>query len=209
MKKGFFMEKPLYQIGFWAAFVAFVAVVGFDIAQILQIIGMLWYPWDEILIYGFSLFIATPFMLSLLALHYITPEEKRFWSHAAVLFAVMYAIFVSFNYVVQLTAVIPFTDPEPVLIQTPHSLFWTADALGYIALGFATLFAVPIFANQGLQKWARWFFLANALVTPLIAFVYFYPDFSTTLLLLGSPWIVTTTGSIFLLALFFWSRSKL
>jgi hypothetical protein len=207
--RGVEMDKPLYKIGFWSAFVALVAVVGFDIAQILQIVGTLRYPWDEILIYGFSLFIATPFMLALLALHYITPEEKRFWSHAAVLFAVVYATYVSLNYVVQLTAVIPYADPEPVLIQTPHSLFWTVDALGYIALGFATLFAVPVFAKQGLQKWVRWFFLANALVTPLISFVYFYPEFSTTLLLLGSPWIVTTTGSILLLALFFRSGSGL
>ncbi len=203
------MEKPLYRIGFWSASVASVAVLGFDIAQILQIIGTLGHPWDEILIYGFSLFIATPFMLSLLALHYITPEVKRFWSHAAVLFALAYAIYVSFNYVVQLTAVIPYAAPEPVLVQTPHSLFWTADALGYIALGFATLFAVPIFAKQGLQKWVRWFFLANALITPLIAFVYFYPNFSTALLLLGSPWIVTTTGSIVVLALFFRSGAEL
>jgi hypothetical protein len=203
------MERSLYRIGFWSASVALVAVLGFDIAQILQIVGTLVYPWDEILIYGFSLFIATPFMLAILALHYITPEEMRFWSHAAVLFSLAYAIFVSFNYVVQLTAVIPHPDPDPVLIQTPHSLFWTADALGYIALGFATLFAVPVFSKRGIQKWVRWFFLANALVTPLISFVYFYPDFSTTLLLLGSPWIVTTTGSILLLALFFRSGSEL
>ncbi len=42
------MEKPLYRIGFWSASVASVAVLGFDIAQILQIIGTLGYPWDEI-----------------------------------------------------------------------------------------------------------------------------------------------------------------
>jgi hypothetical protein len=153
---------------------------------------------------GFSLFIATPFMLALLALHYVTPDEKRFWSHAAVLFAVMYAIYVTLNYVVQLTAVIPYVAPDPVLVQTPHSLFWTVDALGYIVLGLATLFAVPLFAKQGLQKWLRWFFLANGLITPLIAFVYFYPNFSMTLLLLGLPWLVTVPGSTLLLALFFW-----
>ncbi len=197
------MDKTLYRVGFWSALVAFVAASGFSIAQILQIIGLIRYPWDEILIYGFSLFIATPFMLALLALHYVTPDEKRFWSHAAVLFAVMYATYVTLNYVVQLAAVIPYDAPNPVLVQTPHSLFWTVDALGYIALGLATLFAVPVFAKQGLQKWLRWFFLANGLITPLITFVYFYPDFSTTLLLLGLPWIVTATGSMLLLTLFF------
>jgi hypothetical protein len=197
------MDKSTYKIGFWFALVAFVAVSGFSVVQILQIIGFLGQPWDEILIYGFSLFIATPFMLALLALHSVTPDEKRFWSLAAVIFAVMYAIYVTLNYAVQLTAVIPYAAPDPVLIQTPHSLFWTVDALGYIALGLATLFAVPLFEKQGVQKWVRWFFLANFLVTPLISFVYFYPYFSPTILLLGLPWIVTAVGSMFLLMLFF------
>ncbi len=202
-------ENSVRKLGFWSAFVAFVAAFGFSVAQILQVVGVVGPPWDGILIYGFSLFIATPFMLALLALHYVTPDEKRFWSHAAVLFAVMYTIYVTLNYVVQLTAVIPYVAPDPVLIQTPHSLFWTVDALGYIALGLATLFAVPLFVKQGLQRWLRWFFLANGLITPVIAFVYFYPNFSTTLLLLGLPWIVTAPGSMLLLALFFRRRSEL
>ncbi len=195
-------ENSVRNLGFWSAFVAFVAAAGYSVAQILQVVGVVGRPWDEILIYGFALFIAAPFMLALLALHYVTPEENRFWSHAAVLFAVIYTTYVSLNYVVQLTAVIPYAAPNPVLVQTPHSLLWTFDALGYIALGLATLFAVPLFAKQGLQR-LRWFFLANGLITPLIAFVYFYPDFSTTLLLLGLPWIVTAPGSMLLLALFF------
>jgi hypothetical protein len=44
------------------------------------------YPWDEISIYGFSLCIVVPFILEMLALHYITPTEKKIWSHAALLF---------------------------------------------------------------------------------------------------------------------------
>jgi len=203
------MDKILYKVGFWSALVAFVAAAGFSVVQIMQVIGLVGSPWDEILIYGFSLCIATPFMLAMLALHYVTPEEKRFWSHAAVLFSAIYTLYVTLNYVVQLTAVIPYSAPDPVLVQTPHSLFWTVDALGYIALGLATLFAVPLFEKQGLQTWIRGFFLANFLITPLIAFVYFYPDFSTTLLLLGLPWIVTVLGSLFLLALFFWRKSGL
>jgi hypothetical protein len=49
----------------------------------------------------------------------------------------------------------------------------------------------------------RSFFLANALVTPLIALVYFFPRFSIPLLLLGTPWLVTAPGSFLLLALMF------
>jgi hypothetical protein len=203
------LNETVYKTGFWFALVAFVAAVGFDLAQVLQIIGALGTPWDEIFIYGFSLFIAAPFLLAMVALHSVTPEQKRFWSLAAVLFTVMYATYVSLNYVVQLTAVIPYAAPDPAIVQTPHSLFWTADALGYITLGLATLFAVPLFAKQGVQKWVRWFFLANGLVTPLISFVYFFPDFSVGLLLLGVPWIVTATGSMLVLALFFRERSAI
>lgn len=210
---GVSVSKSLCRVGFWSALVASVGALGYCVAQILQIVALLQPPWDGILIYGFSLCIATPFVLAMLALHYLVPGERRFWSHAALLFAVMYALYVNLNYVVQLATVIPRSlqgslDEIRVLDQTPHSLFWDIDALGYIFMGLATLFAVPAFAKTGLEKWLRWFFLANGLVVPLIAFVYFYPTFSTGLLLvLGSPWIITAPGSILLLTMFF--RRKL
>lgn len=201
-------RKSLYKVGFWSALVAFVGAFGYSVAQILQLVRLVSYPLDAILIYGFSLCIATPFILAMLALHYLTPAGKKFWSHAALLFSVMYALYVNLNYVVQLATVIPKSlqgalDEIRVLDQTPHSLFWDVDALGYIFMGLATLFAVPVFAKTGLQKWLRWFFLANGLLTPVIALVYFYPSFSTTLLLLGSPWIITAPGSILLLTIMF------
>lgn len=70
-------------------------------------------------------------------------------------------------------------------------------------MGLATLFAVPVFEKQGFQRWVRISFLANALVTPLIAFVYFYPEFSETVLLLGIPWAITAPLAMLLLALMF------
>jgi len=70
-------------------------------------------------------------------------------------------------------------------------------------MGFATLVALPIFKNRGFDRWVRISFLANVLVTPLIAFVYFYPDFSETILLLGLPWGVTAPLAMLMLALWF------
>ena len=89
-----------------------------------------------------------------------------------------------------------------IAIRSTHSLFWDFDGLGYVFMGLSTLFAAQVFAKHGLQRWVRWFFLANSLMTPLIALVYFYPVFSINLLLLGFPWGVTAPGSILLLALF-------
>jgi len=211
-------NKLIYKFGFWFAFVAFVASVGYDIVQILQVVGSLKPPLDAILIYSFSLGIPVPFLLAMVALHYSAPNDKKIWTHAALLFTVIYTTYVVLNYVVQLATVIPASlagtsDAIRVLDQTPHSLFWDVDALGYIFLALATLFASFLFSNQGFERLVKWFFLANFIVTPLIGFVYFYPTFSYGLLLLATPWIITASGSMLVLTLFFkrqllWSKTK-
>jgi hypothetical protein len=144
----------------------------------------------------------------MLALHYITPDGKKFWSHAALIFSIVYAIFVTANYVVQLATVIPMkikgaAEEIRILEQTPHSMFWDFDALGYIFMGLAMLVAIPVFGKRGFQKWVSIAFLANALVTPLISFVYFYPNYSEKLLMLGLPWGITAPAAMLLLAIMF------
>jgi len=63
------MNISLNTIGFRAGIIAFSANALFVIAQTLQLLGMLTYPYDEIFIYGFSLCIVIPFLLEMLALH--------------------------------------------------------------------------------------------------------------------------------------------
>jgi hypothetical protein len=199
------------KLGFYSSFAAFVATVGFGLAQIAQVFGYVGYPLDAILIYGFSLCIAPPFLLAILALHYSIPVEKKIWSHAALLFAVLYVVYVVLMYTVQLAVVIPSSlrDPsENILTVTPHSFFWTIDALGYICMGISTFFAAFVFAKDGAQRRLRWFLIANGLMVPVISLVYFYPHFSTGLLLIGLPWIITTSGSMLLLGVFFRGRSN-
>lgn len=202
------MNRDIYKVGFWFGVAAFGSNVAFVVVQILQLLGVFRYPFDEIFIYGFSLCIVMPFLMEMLALHYVTPNDKKFWSNAALLFTIIYAVFVTANYVVQLATVIPMTlkglsSEISILVQTPHSLFWDFDAIGYISMGFATLFAIPAIEKQGFQRWVRLSFLANALVTPLIAFVYFYRPFSEKLLLLALPWGVTAPLAMLLLAILF------
>ncbi|UCF65187.1 MAG: hypothetical protein JSW33_04960 [bacterium] len=67
----------------------------------------------------------------------------------------------------------------------------------------ATLFTLPVFEKVRFQKWVRISFLANALVTPLIAFVYFYSDFSEKIHLLGIPCTITAPLAMLLFALMF------
>lgn len=185
---------------------AAAATIAYDIVQVLQIAGFVQYPLDEILIYGTSLCIVVPFLLEMLALHHLTSAQKQFWTHGALIFTVLYAVFVTANYVVQLATVIPSnlsgaSEAIRILEQTPHSLFWNFDAIGYISMGLATLMAIPAIGKTGFQRWVRISLLAHALVTPLIAVVYFYPTYSETLLLLGFPWAITAPLFMILLAL--------
>jgi hypothetical protein len=200
------MNKTIYTIGYRSGFIAFTATMLFVIVQLLQLARVFSSPLDEILIYATSLCIVIPFVMEMLALHYVAPEEKKFWSHAALIFTILYAVFVTANYVVQLATVIPMklkgsSAEISILEQTPHSLFWDFDALGYIFMGLATFIAIPLFEKQGFQKWVRISFIANALATPLITFVYFYPEFSERLLILGFPWGITAPLAMLLLAI--------
>ena len=208
------MNPVVYRLGFWSGIIAFIATLSYVIVQLLQLYGMFTSPTDERLIYGTSLLIVIPFILEMLALHYITPDKNKIWSHAALIFTVIYAVFVVANYVVQLATVIPHAlkgtlDEVRVLQQTPHSLFWDYDALGYIFMGLATLVAIPALENHGFQKYVRVAFIAHALVTPLITIVYFYPVYSYKLLVLGFPWGITAPLFMLVLAVLFKKRNKL
>jgi hypothetical protein len=200
--------NTIHKVGYWSGLIAVGATVAFGFVQWMQLIRVITYPLDEILIYGTSLCIVIPFLFEMLALYHVTPPDKKLWSHAALLFTLIYAVFVTANYVVQLATVIPMTlqgvDHEiDLLRQTPHSLFWDFDAIGYIAMGLAMLSATPVFDKNGFDKWVKYGFLIHGFVTPLIAYVYFYPVFSEDLLLIGIPWAITAPLSMLLLALWF------
>jgi hypothetical protein len=200
------VTKSISNVGYWSGLAAFMSAVVYDVVQILQIGGVLRFPVDEILIYGTSLCIVVPFILEMLAFHHLTAPAKRFWTHASLIFTIVYAVFATANYVVQLATVIPAkvrgtSEAIRVLEQTPHSLFWDYDAVAYISMGLASLLAVPAVSSVGFERWVRLSLIANALVTPLISIVYFYPTFSTKLLFLGFPWAVTAPLFMLMLAI--------
>jgi uncharacterized protein (TIGR03382 family) len=200
------VAKTIGEVGYWSGLAAFAFVVAYDVAQILQVAGVLHFPFDEVLIYGTSLCIVIPFVLEMLALHHLTSRDKQFWTHAALIFTSIYAVFVTANYVVQLATVIPAkragaSEAISILEQTPHSLFWDFDAIGYIFMGLASLVVIPAIRNVGFERWVRWSLVAHALVTVLISAVYFYPTYSPRLLFLGFPWAITAPLFMLLVAI--------
>jgi hypothetical protein len=193
------------RIGFRAGVSACAATVAYDVVQILQVIGVLHFPLDEILIFGTSLCIVVPFVLEMLALHHTTPIGERFWTHAALIFTTMYAVFGSANYVVQLGTVIPArlrgaTDTIRHLEQTPHSLLWDFDALAYFGMGLAALMIIPALGTGVVERRLRIACMAHVAATLLSGVVYFSPSFSNRLLMLGLPWAITAPLFMWLLA---------
>jgi uncharacterized membrane protein len=166
--------------------------------------GVLRFPADEILIFGTSLLIVVPFVLAVTAAHATTPGRNRFWTQAACSFATIYAVFALANYVVQLSSVIPArlrgeSARVEHLIQSPHSLLWDFDAIAYIAMGTALLLLAPAMDTSRSSRRFRIAAGANAVATILAGIVYFTPDFSNSILLLGLPWAITTPAVLLLL----------
>jgi hypothetical protein len=194
------------RIGFRAGLIAFSATVAFDIVQLLQIVGVLHFPLDEILIFGASLCIVVPFVLEMLAFHHSSAIAKRIWTHAVLIFTTMYAVFATTNYVVQLATVIPAKmrgteETVRLLEQTPHSLLWDVDAMAYIMMGIATLVSIPALDDTAADRRVRIACIANVAATMLSCVVYFHPAYSNTVLLLGIPWAVTAPAFMLLLAI--------
>jgi len=194
------------RIGFWAGLAAFTATVAYVVVQVLQVLGVLHFPLDEILIFGTSLCIVVPFVLEVVALHRSTDSEKQLWTQAAVVFTTMYAVFATANYVIQLTTVIPAklrgtADAVRLLEQTPHSLMWDFDAIAYVSMGIAALVIIPALGTTPAERRVRTASLANAGATVLAGIVYFYPNYSNSVLLLGFPWGITAPLFMLLLAI--------
>jgi hypothetical protein len=196
------------RLGFWSAIAALAAAAGYSVVQILQLLGWLTFPWDEILIFGFSIGLPVPFVLAMAALHHTVSAERRIWTFCAVMFAAMYAVLVTIVYPTQLAVVIPaklagHTAAIQGLTVTSGTFMWVIDGAGYILMGLSTLFAAGAFRADPTRKWLRRFLIANGLIDPVIFAVYVFP----WLLPAGSLWIITATGSLWLLARHFRTES--
>ncbi len=189
------------RLGYWSALVTFAAAAAYGVVQIGQLIGALTFPWDEIAIFGFSMLIPGPFVLSMVALDHTVSERKRIWTQAAIAFAVIYATLVTIVYPTQLAVVIPaklagHAADVQMLLVSKGTFMWVIDGVGYISMGLATLLAAGALADDRPNRWLRRFFIANGLLDPIIIAIYVFPS----LILIGSLWLITAPGSMLLLA---------
>ena len=61
------MTRDVGDVGYRAGLVAAGATLSYGVVQVLQVVGVLRFPLDEILVYASSLAIVLPFLLEMLA----------------------------------------------------------------------------------------------------------------------------------------------
>jgi len=202
------------RLGYWSAicasFFSIVYIIG-QLAEWLNLLGSGGGPENPSTVLGLivllvpSLFLAPSFLLMILCVHYYAPEDRKIWSHAAVLFASVYTVMICINYYVQLTLVVPhliqgeIESIRPFLFTPFDSFLYSVDVLGYSFMSLSTLFAAFVFTGSGLDKTVRFFLIANGLLIPFLALqIYYHP-----LIWPASLWAITFPGSTISLAILF------
>jgi hypothetical protein len=152
-----------------------------------------------------SLFLGISFVVLIVSIHYYAAEERRIWSHAALVFATIYTALISINYFVQLTLVVPHllqgdVDSIRFLLFIPFDSFlYSVDILGYSFMSLSTLFAAFVFTGVGIERNVRLFLIANGLILPFIALQNYYHP----LIWPASLWAITFPGSTISLFILF------
>ena len=156
-----------YQIGMWAALLLTIETIVFGVALLI--------PGALNVAFGASVLIAPTFVTVMIALHHITPSRKQVWSHLGIAFAVIYSVYGTLNYYIQLTVVRTNSlGASPDLLRmftfTPGSVMFAQDMLGYTFLALTTLVAAPVFSRSRLARWIKTLFVVHGLTffVPLV-----------------------------------------
>jgi hypothetical protein len=199
------VSKPITQLGLWSAVLSALFSIAFIAGVFMDAAGVLQAPWDVIVPVGASLLLAPAFVVMMVCVHYIAPDQKKIWSHIGFAFALLYATLVSIVYVVWLFVVEPKVisghseDVAPFLFER-GSFQQMVDGLGYTYMGIATLFAAFVFSRTrgGVERWVRRLFLINGVLSIMVFLSYV---FYTTIL--GAPWAFVFTALAIVLAVHF------
>jgi hypothetical protein len=207
-------RAPAASVGFWSAVLATIFSLAYVLGQLAEWLGWLGSrggpeststPLGIVVLLTPSLFLGFAFLVLVVAIHEITPPERRVWSHSALAFATAYAVLISTVYFVQLTLVAPrlasgrMAGLEPFRFVPFDSFLYAVDILGYSFMSAATLFAARAFRGEGLERVVRRFLTANGLLIPFLALqMYWHP-----LIWVASLWAVTFPGATWALAVLF------
>jgi hypothetical protein len=119
------------------------------------------------------------FVVLMASIHAYAPEPRRILSRIGLAFAACCAVVIGVDYFTQFAVVIPSlqggetADLSLFTQYNPHGLFIASEALGYLAMSLALLFAAPVFAGGPIERGIRWLFVGG-FVLAVAAFIGFW-----------------------------------
>lgn len=220
------IPRSVERIGFWSAILSTLFSIGYGISVIVMMITTLATAtetpsgWNgiETFVDSFqsiqmlplipSLLLAPTFIVLMVSIHYYAVPDKKIWSHLGIVFALIYAVMASINYITQLTVVrFSILNKETdglamFVIGNSHSVFW-ALASAYAFMNLAMLFAAPVFEGGRLKQSIRRLFFANG--ASVVVTIFGIVVDSPPIYLLGSlfPWCLIFSWATVLLAVMF------
>jgi len=198
------MNPYTSRIGFWAAVIATLFGLGYIVALLATLAGVLTGPRATFYQLAPSIVLAWSFMVLMACILDAAPPERRIWAINGFGFALMYAVMNSIVYFTELTVVIPRllrneAASLSVLLFEPGEFLFAVNGLAYGFMSMAALFAAPVFARSGLEARVRWAMLAHGAIGPFIVAAVVW----TPLQYIGALWIVTfPTMGVLLVMLF-------
>ncbi len=123
-----------------------------------------------------GILLAPIFVILMACIHIYASDDRKVFSQIGLSFAVLYSAVIMINYFLQFTVVIPSlqsgeTAGLSLFTQyNPHGIFIVLEALGYLVMSIALLFAAPVFSGGRLQGMIRWLFVASFVIA-VAAFV--------------------------------------
>ena len=134
------------------------------------------YSWLQTLTYVFGFLILGGCVAFMAGLISTAHENQRPLAFTAFGFTCVAAAMVFTNYVLQTGYIPQALDGDPgilamVTMANPRSFAWALEMYGYGIFGVASLFAAPIFDNQGRQRVIRILFIVNGVASIVAAFL--------------------------------------
>jgi hypothetical protein len=198
------------RVGRWAAGCAATFAIAYIVAQVFEWAGWLGSaggPNSASTSFGIyvllvpSLLLGPSFVITMAALHAVTPESRKVFSLAGLAFAAMYATLTGLVYFVQITFVAPrlavgdATGIELLLFVPYKSFLFAIDLFGYSLMSLATLLAAFGLPDVRAARWAKSAMIANGAILPFLAFQMFVP----VLIWPAALWALTFPLSVLLL----------
>lgn len=177
------------RLGFWSAVITAIMILWYAIAFGLYQ-PILHAPWPGMQAYADAFKVAPfvawvipcflltlCFLIMMVCLYTLAPEEKKIWGLLALVFAIGYTTIISVCYYIQIVVVEynlvhHSTEGLTLLLFAPpypHSIPGALEGIGYAFMSLSLISASRLFFGNKISNWIKWSFLFSGL-TGLIVF---------------------------------------